>query len=167
MTIFQFDECSTYLKYIAQCNKNPVGTTKAKRHKKKHQGLLDPDVLAIHMGGNSVFVTFDGRMVNEHGAHIPTLNPGIIIIGHSPSYSFTMTHVFACKILEDFKVSFPDWHTISWRNSIVRMTEISIEVGYNTASGFVSQFHELFRENGWQDAFKVFLAQNKTISMEL
>jgi hypothetical protein len=167
MTTFQFDECSTYLEYISKCNKAPVGATEAKRHERKHRGLPDPDVLAIHMKGNSVFITFDGRMVDEHGTHIPTLNPGIIIIGHSPAYSFTMTHVFACKILEDFKVNFPEWHTISWRNSIVKMTEVSIEIGYNTTSGFVSQFYEFFKESGWQDSLKSFLTQNKNMSLEL
>jgi hypothetical protein len=151
VNIFQFDECSSCKATIKACNKG--GLAIARRYPKEHKNLSDPEVLRIYMAKGTVFFTQDGKIVDNHKEHVPYENPGIIMIGHSPRSPRTITASSIRVILQDFKKRFPGWDKARWRNSIVRITDHTVEVGYMSPAGRVVGFSAEFDTDGWQSQF--------------
>lgn len=158
MTIFQFDECSSCKATIKACNKS--GLAIARKYPNKHKNLLDPDVLRIYMAEKSVFLTQDGKIVDEHKEHIPCENPGIIIVGHSPRLPRTVTATSISRILQNFKRQLPNWSSARWNNSIVKITDHTIEVRYMSPSGPVVALSAEFENDEWQSRFEQQLNEN-------
>ena len=118
-------------------------------------------MLAIYMQGAGVLVTFDSNMVEDHGAHIPNVNPGIILVGHSPAIPYTVTATSASKIMTAFKGHLPDWHELSWQNSVAKITDATIEVGHMAAQQFHIDLSADFANTpGWQESLRACLLIN-------
>lgn len=158
MTIFQFDECSSCRQTIKACNKSGVAI--ARRYPAEHKNLLDPEVLRIYMAKSTVFFTQDGKIVDDHKEHVPCENPGIIMVGHSPGWPYTITASSIRQILQNFKKCFPIWDKAQWRNSIVRITDRTVEIGYMSPAGRVVGFSAEFDNDGWQSQFAQHLDAN-------
>jgi hypothetical protein len=158
MTTFQFDECSDSPTVINACNQQ--GLARAKRFSKKHKGLKDPEMLAIYMGMDGVLLTQDCAMIEDHEECVPCLHPGIVMVGHSEKNPQTVTERSIRKIIGSFKESFHDWHTVSWSNSIVKITESTVEAGFMTPKGAVFDLSVSFGDGSWQDGLRACLARN-------
>ena len=160
MNIFQFDECSDGKSLIRSCKTEAL--SQVRRYPTKHKNLPDPEMLAIYMKKDGTLVTFDRRIVEENLDAIPGEHPGLIMVGHSPAIPYTMTEESASKILRALKDGFADWHTISWKNSIVTITDASIEVSRRTGAGVQSMLYASFENDNWQHLLKDCLLQNST-----
>ena len=158
MITVQFDECSSSADIVKACKKQ--GLAKAKRFPNKHKSLKDPEVLSIYMSKSSVFFTFDSKLIEEHRDHIPLEHPGIVIIGHSISFLRTLTVSSAKYILGRFKKSFPEWHLVQWNNSIVKITDSTVDAMFISSQGSVRSLSRSFDVNGWQEELKTCLSTN-------
>ena len=156
MTKFHPDECSSARGLIRSCKKG--GLAQVRRYPTKHKSLLDPEMLYIYTKKDGVIVTFDLGMADENAEHIPVEHPGLIMIGHSPEISYTITEKSATKITSNFKDKFPEWHQIPWKNCIVKMTDATVEVGYILEGTITYLLHRSFEENEWQNDFRDCLA---------
>jgi hypothetical protein len=134
-TVFQFDECSDCKSFIARCNRQGLATARRFRKKHRGKGIKDPQMLPIYLALGGVLITFDNDMIEKHEDQIPEHNPGIIIIEHSPDVPYTLTQASVEKIIARFKSIVPDWHSVPWANSIVRITEKSVAVFRKLATG--------------------------------
>jgi hypothetical protein len=74
-------------------------------------------------------------MIDDHEGQIPEQSPGIIVIEHSPDLPYTLTIASVERIVAHFKSKLSDWHTVSWANSIVRITEKSVAVFRKRSTG--------------------------------
>ena len=160
MTVFQFDECSTSKSYLKSCKKS--GLAAVRRYPTKHKGLPDPAMLEIYMAQEGVLVTYDHEIWVENEKHIPLTNPGIIIVSHSPAISYTLTQRSAANILDNFKGQFGEWHSVPWSNSLVTITDASVEVMRKSALGFETQLYRSLDQPGWQWELAERLKQNAT-----
>ncbi len=117
-------------------------------------------MLAIYMKKTSVFVTIDSRLKDQHHNCIPEDHPGILIIQQSSTLFGTLTVDKAFGIISRFKKSFPDWHSVAWSNSIVKITDECIEAGRKIDEEIKMEFFGDFSLSDWQDAFKNYLTKN-------
>lgn len=163
-TVFQFDECSDCKSFIKRCNKE--GLAVAKRFGKKHRrkGLKDPEMLAIYLALGGVIVTFDNNIIDEHVEDIPEHNPGFIIIEHSSEVPYTLTQASAEKIVARFKSTVPDWHQVSWANSIVRITEKSVFIFRKIGTDVTRNCYVELVETTCESQIRDHLMQNAQLS---
>jgi hypothetical protein len=158
---FQLDECISAGKLLSHCRRQNACVPFPFPKILKGKSVKDPEVLGKYMPLDRVLVTVDLSIVEKHGGHIPEANPGLIMLGPSPDSPYTTTVRLTMKMLAKLKAAFPDWHNVSWRNSIVRLTESSIEVGHMTTSGYVYDLNaNLDDPNGWQDTLAELLRRN-------
>jgi hypothetical protein len=162
MNCFQFDECSSSSELIRECKKE--GLCSPRKYPNKHRSLKDPEMLDIYMKRNGVLITFDLSIVEDNDGFIPLENPGIILIGQSANSMRTMTITSARKIMKSFKRLFPEWCKLSWRNSIVAITDATISAGCVTNSGFYVEFSTELNDTdeGWKESLRDFLTQNSS-----
>jgi hypothetical protein len=158
VTTFQFDECISSKALIRDCRRSGLCTPR--RYPKGNMGLKDPEMLAKYMPGDAPLFTQDLALLSDHATHIPPRNSGIIMIGHSPATPRTVTEVSIRRILKQFKQRFGEWHSISWRNSIVVITEATVSAGHMSASGPSVNFIGRIDDNTWKDRLKEVLANN-------
>jgi hypothetical protein len=158
VTSFQFDECSSAKSFIKSCNDQKLCV--AVKYPKKLKGKKDPEMLDVCMQTPNVLLTFDLTICETNLSHIPEQNPGIVMVGHSLKIPYTMTVNSATKIVGAFKQHFPEWHAIPWNNSLVRITDESVEVAHRTVAGIVPDFYSLLSESGWQEVLKATLTHN-------
>lgn len=167
MTAFQFDECCSWPSYIKGCNKEGLSRAHkfSKTLKAKLGGTKDPEMLAFYMKKDTVLITTDKALPNEHPEHIPAVNPGIIVFEHSEKLLNTVTIKSITGIAKAFKELFPQWHTVKWSNSIVRISDDCIQGGRKTdAGGVVVEFYRKLTDNGWQADLHAYLDANATRS---
>jgi hypothetical protein len=158
VTAFQLDECDDYASYSKRCNK--AGLAQLRRYKTKNKGTLDPQVIERCVKTNGTLLTTDGVFFSDNEQDIPERNPGFIVVEHSEAIPYTITQDSIEKILEDFKASFPDWSNISWKNSLVKISDAYIEIGRKTASGINFGFRADWTDENWQDGVRSALAGN-------
>lgn len=123
MNRYVFDECLDSKRLIASCNEE--GKCIADRYPPHMKGTKDPLMLPVILAGEAPLVTTDHTIVEEHWSHIPSENPGIVIIRlRRPSRK--MTDKLAGKLLSDFKRAFPDWETQVWSGLCLEITEADV-----------------------------------------
>jgi len=132
---------------------------KVRRYPDNERGTKDPQMLQKYMSLDGIVVTFDRNIVDEHGSHIPDVNPGIIMISNFIR-AHTMTAAAAQDILKNFKALYADWHLLSWNNSIINLTDASVEVGYMRSGKLTVELRKVFTERGWQDQLRTALEKN-------
>ena len=160
MIPFQLDECASSRKLLSSCKKQKLCVPFAYPRRFKGKAIKDPQVLARVMANGRALVTTDLAIVDRHCECIPINNPGLIMLGPSPGSPHTTTEKLMMKMLSNFKTYFPDWHDVSWRNSIVRITESTVELGHVATSGYVYDYHSDLDKPGWVEEMKVFLENN-------
>jgi len=148
MCVFQFDENSSARSLIRDCRN--AGVVEVRKYPSGDKGLPDEDMLDKYVQRDGVIVTFDAGLVQDHLDHVPDDHPGVIIVRHSPAISYPMTAASAKNILDHFKAEFSDWHRVSWKNSVVTMTEASIEVGHVASDHVVNDLSKSYNESEWQ-----------------
>jgi hypothetical protein len=126
MTTFQLDECLNSKKLALGCAQE--GLCKVFRFPSEMKGLKDPEMLNSLLPKGNPLITTDFALLNEHLNAIPDSHPGIILIANSKSVPETLTIKKVQAILKKFKTQFSQWHQVSWQNSIVCITQDSINV---------------------------------------
>ena len=61
-----------------------------------------------------------------------------------------MTVGIALQGLRRFKSTFPDWHQVPWRNSVVETTTIGVEVWHVASGRLVRNAYLAFDSADWQ-----------------
>ena len=159
MTAFQFDQCFNDKKVIKACTAE--GLAIAYRLPRESWGKSDPDLLAGLMASPHPVVTLDRALPTEHTSHIPASNPGIVVVGYSRDVPRTITTREGGKILRSFKDRVPTWHQLPLRNSIVEITEKSVEIWHIEATELVADgYFEFAEDREWVAQFVLLLAQN-------
>lgn len=158
MTNFQLDECSSSKALRADCNKQ--GLCSVRGYKKEHRGIPDVEMLRIYTAKDAVLLTFDKSMLVDHERDIPSKNPGIIVIAHSASNPRTITEKSAREIINNFKARFDRWHVVFWDNSIVTLTDETLQVGQKSENGIRFVLKIKLAESGWQAELENILLQN-------
>ncbi len=156
MICYQLDECADFKRLAERCAAE--GLVDLRRCPKKLKRKEDPEVLDAILGSNSTLLTTDRTIHCEHNRHIPDAHPGILIIASLAPWTLRARDVE--RILRQFKSAFPNWHTITIRNSVVEITERYAEI-WKVVGGTVVRFGRVeFTKDGWQDELRKLLSQN-------
>lgn len=159
MITFQFDQCFNDKKVIKACTDE--GLAIVHRLPRELLGKPDPELLAVLMKSPNPVVTLDRALPTEHTAHIPPKNPGIVVVNYSRDVPRTITTREAAKILRKFKERVPAWHQISVQNSIIEITEKSVEIWHIEETELVTDgYLEINVETGWTEQLTQTLRQN-------
>lgn len=159
MTAFQFDKCFDDKKVIKKCNDE--GHATALRLPRNLRDAEDPELLKVFMPGRHAMVTTDRALPTQHTAHIPDTNPGIVVVCYSRDVLKTITTGAAAKILDQLKSSLSTWHQTSVANSIVEITEQSVEVFHVEAGKLIQDTYLDFKkESDWPVQFLNTLQKN-------
>ena len=132
MPNFQLDECLNDADFARLC----VNEAEAKKISGINVNLLpdslhgedDDIVLAQLMKRDGTLLTKDRKIASEHSNAIPNSNPGIVIIANAPGSVRTMSVKQVEKILSEFKSNYTEWHALSFKNSIIEISQIGIEI---------------------------------------
>lgn len=159
MTTFQFDQCFDDKKVIKNCNEEGLAT--AHRLPKELRGTEDPELLAVLMQRTAPLVTLDRALPAEHTKHIPEANPGIIVVNYSRDVLRTITTTAASKILAQFKEKVPSWHQLTLQNSIIEITEQSVEIWHIEGGELMEDVYiDIEKDQDWIDIFLQILETN-------
>ncbi|MEM8641502.1 MAG: hypothetical protein AAGG51_22205 [Cyanobacteria bacterium P01_G01_bin.54] len=131
MNIFQLDECINGKKLEKGCSEE--GLCKVYRYPRNLKGEKDPQMLNELLPKGNPLVTIDYALLEDHLNAIPAKHPGIIIINNEIPKTITLKIVRS--ILARFKSSFPEWYNLSLNNSIVLLTQESIEISHIESCG--------------------------------
>lgn len=157
MIAFQLDQCLDSKRFVRNCTAE--GRCQLFRLPPPLRGAEDPQLLAGVMAVANPLVTFDRSLAHEHTAHIPQNNPGIIVISNYPAPQ-TLTVSIAQKVLAKFKSAFQDWHQVSWRNSVVEITSLGVEVWHVASGKLVRDAYFAFDTADWQGGLRTALHAN-------
>ncbi|MCE9530618.1 MAG: hypothetical protein K8T89_05740 [Planctomycetes bacterium] len=96
---------------------------------KELSGTKDPILIPEFVALGNPVVTIDGSFLEDNAPFIPDLHPGFFIIRYSYKViNRQLTSIAAARILHEFKSWSVDWDQASIRNSVVILTERTIEV---------------------------------------
>lgn len=157
MTTFQLDQCLNSKKFVQACNAQ--GLCAVHRFPSDLHGLDDSNVLTRLLSTDKPLLTTDSRMALDHASAIPLMSSGLVVI-HNDKDVRTMTISIAQQVLREFKSAFPEWHTVSWRNSVVTVSSKNIEVSHAIGNTLVRDLFAEFAEPNWQSRVKAVLSQN-------
>ena len=159
MNTFQFDQCFNDKKVIKACTDE--GLANALRLPRDLHDKSDPELLGTLMKSANPLVTLDRALPAEHAASIPSANPGIVVVNYSRDVPRTITTREAARILRQFKDRLSNWNELSLQNSILEITEKSVEIWHIEASIRVHDgYLEFDNDNKWIDSFLLLLKQN-------
>jgi hypothetical protein len=158
MTTFQLDECLNSKKLVLGCAQE--GLCQVFRFPSDMKGLKDPEMLNQLLPKGNPLITTDFALLDEHLNSIPEYHPGIILIANSESVPQTLTIKKVQTILRKFKTKFSQWHQVFWQNSIVCITQDSvnvlhIEAGYLKEDGYLT-----YQSIDWEKTLEDLLYQN-------
>jgi hypothetical protein len=163
MTIFQLDECLDCRSLVRRCEAHrevatvyrfpgDFKTKEARQQKKQKDKIVVPHFIAR---GNPI-VTTDLPIIEDNLDCISEPHPGFIIVSNeTPTPTIRSQHIV--DILGSFKQGFPDWISVSWRNSVVRLTQKWIEVGSIKDTTFVRLW---FSSTDWRNDLLALLKNN-------
>ena len=157
MIVFQLDQCLDSKRFVRECSTE--GLCQVQRLPPALRNEPDAALLTVLMGTKNPILTFDRELPQDHATFIPDENPGIIVLSNFPSPQ-TMTVRIAQRLLQGFKSAFPDWHQVAWRNSVVEITSIGVEVWHVSRGALVRNGYQGFDNSGWQERLKAVLAEN-------
>jgi hypothetical protein len=161
---FQLDECASSKKLLRSCRKQGLCNVHAFPRKYKGRSIKDPELLAKFVPDSRVLVTADLAIVNQHCDCISPSNCGLVLLGPSPGSPLRTTEKLMMKMLAHFKAGFAAWSGVPWQNSIVRLTESSVEVGHISNGGYVADFYSDFSTSGWADEVRRILVINSSFT---
>ena len=146
MTIFQLDECISMKKLIRTCREQGFSEAYPFPNAMKNKGIKDPEMLQTLLPLGNPILTTDKKLMFYNLFAIPEKHPGIIVIGTSHEEPRTLKKEIILKILSRFKSFLPQWHTINWSNSIVLITEKTVQVWHKVSdslkSGELTEFEK-------------------------
>jgi hypothetical protein len=157
MITFQFDQCLNSKRFARDCQAEHLCETL--RLPAALADAKDPDLLRTLMARENPLVTFDRALPRDHAPCIPERNPGIIVLTNFPAPQ-TMTIRIAQHILKRFKLAFPQWHEVSWMNSIVEITTINVEVWHVDQAKLIRNAYLGFDSADWQTQLQDLLRLN-------
>ena len=103
------------------------GLVNVRRYPRRLKQCDDTVVLQDVLPSEWTLVTTDREIHFEHAEFIPDEHSGILIIATCLSPK-TLGIKDVLTILRNFKAGFPDWHSVSPRNSVIEITEQSAEI---------------------------------------
>jgi hypothetical protein len=163
MKTFQFDKCFDDKKIIRKCNEENL--VNALRLPPPMRTWEDPELLDTFMKLSNPLITLDRSMPADHATSIPDSNPGIVVVGNAPGIPQTITTLMAGKTLAQFKARFKDmtrgWHELPIKNSIVEITQKSVQVWHVVGGKLISDKYLSFDETGWMERLVDLLVQNE------
>jgi hypothetical protein len=121
--------------------------------------LKDPEMLNQLPKGNPL-ITTDFALLDEHLNSIPEYHQGIILIANSESVPQTLTIKKVQAILRKFKTKFSQWHQASWQNSIVCITQDSVNVLHIEAGNLKEDGYFLCQSLNWDKTLEDALCRN-------
>lgn len=154
----QLDENLNSAKLISACKGG--GLTRPFRLPHSVMGSDDPTVLRHSFGQGRALITTDQALPAEYVGEIPSRNPGIIVIGHSQNVQATITLDRIIAILERFKHELRDCLPLPCRNSIVLITESSIDVSHVAGGALHRDASFQYGPGDWRRDFKSILLAN-------
>ena len=157
MTTFQLDQCLDSKRFAQECAADGVCGTL--RLPPSLRNAADPELLTALMASSHPLVTFDRSLPHEHTRFIPESHPGILIVSNFPAPQ-TMTIRIAQRVLSRFKREAPNWHEAVWRNSIVELTSLGVELSHVADNRLVPDGYYSFDTLNWSTSFFAVLTQN-------
>ena len=157
MTTFQLDQCLDSKRFAHDCAAE--GLCHTLRLPPALRNAADPVLLAALMTGSHPQVTFDRALPEEHSQFIPESHPGILIVCNYPAPQ-TMTVRIAQRLLTRFKRAVPNWHEVVWRNSIVELTSVGVEVWHVADKQLVHDGYYSLDTPDWPTSLFTLLTQN-------
>jgi hypothetical protein len=162
----QLDKNSDAKKLFLSCNAQGLVTCFRLPRSLRDEG--DDKVLAHAISRDRVLLTYDRTIITEFWQVVAGGCPGVVILAQDDHGPFTrqMTYPAAVKILANFKQDFPQWHAVSWDNSIVEILPSFICVNHveptgvtRTPGGFLTR-----SVVGWQAELQGLLQLNASRS---
>ncbi len=158
MITFQLDECLNSKKFVLGCAQE--GLCKVFRFPSDMKGLKDPEMLNQLLPRKLPLVTTDFALLDEHLNSIPEYHPGIILIANSENVPQTLTIKKVQAILRKFKTKFSQWYQVSWQNSIVCITQDSVNVLHIEDSHLKNDGYFTYQSLDWDKILEDILCQN-------
>ena len=160
MITYQVDQNTNSKRLVESCKKQ--GLVDVRRFPQRLSDKDDPDVLAEAFSSDRTLLTMDREIHFGNAVHFPTQHSGILIVANASSPR-TITIADMVRTLAQLKSSFPDWHQSSLRNSVVELTERSVEVwrvdnGAVLKTAFIS-----FEQPDWQHELAKVLQCNASV----
>lgn len=125
MNRFQLDECCNSRSLREKCNS--AGHCEVRRYPRQLIGQKDPEMLPVLLAKEAPLVTTDRRIVDDHIQHIPFPHSGVIL-AKSQDTTRTMTVSSAEGLIERFKLSYPNWHSVDWSCQFLEIDETTAEL---------------------------------------
>ena len=122
----------------------------------------DDVVLEYVIERNVVTFTFDQRIHTDWGEVLAGRNPGIVILRQDEDTLQQINTKTAPRFLRKFKGSFPDWHTVPCRNSVLEITPTKIFVYHTLTDAPRLTFWSDWQETGWQPTLAAHLSAHAT-----
>lgn len=157
MLAYQVDQCATWTTFVKACNDQ--GLVQVWGFPRKLKDEDDPVVLAHVLPSGRTLITTDRAIHHDNLAHIPRKHAGILIVALA-SPTRTMTMAGARRVLANFKTAVPHWHRISLRNSIVELTDRSVQVWTVREFGLQQLAFLPFDAPDWQNQLRRVLDDN-------
>lgn len=157
MTTFQLDQCFDCKRFARECAAE--GLCHTLRIPASLRNTADPEMLSAVMTNANPLVTFDRELPHEHTPFIPESHPRILIVSNYPAPQ-TMTVRIAQRVLNRFKTAVPSWHEAVWRNSIVELTSVGVEVWHVADEKLVHDGFHSFDTPDWPTSLFMLLTQN-------
>lgn len=158
MTVFQLDQCLNNRRLAKDCNDEGLAGVWRFPSELAQQPTSDPEMLARFMAADRPLLTTDGRLPWEHTSHIPNPHPGIVVIRSNAKHTLRIED--ARRILAGCKARLPEWHQLSFRNSILELWPDALDVYHVVRKQLHLDQHCSFDEVDWPQAFIASLTTN-------
>lgn len=119
----------------------------------------DDEVLEYVIEQELVIFTFDNKIHFDWGSVLCGRNPGIIILRQDQHVLQQINTKTAPRHLKRFKKSFPQWHTVPYRNSVLELTPTLMFLYHTMGTRPERVYWSKWCDPGWQvDLVKHFQA---------
>ncbi len=166
MTILQLDENISSARLLGLCSREGLATVQ-EFPTKWRCGIKDPELLMRLAQLDFALVTNDRKLPREHSRFIADRHPGIITVGLSrqstkispPSRTTIM------EIMANFKKQYMAWHKVTWRNSIVEITEVGVSVSHVELGCCCKDCDLRFEDASFSNRLSDILRENENIGL--
>ena len=158
MNFIQFDKNTGDKRLRAVCLEE--GIVDCELLPRRLRDETDDVVLEYVIQNRFVIFTFDREIHNEWGAVLAGRNPGIIILRQDEDVLRQINTKTAPRHLRGFKESFPAWHTVPCRNSVLELTPTRVFVYHTLAPIPELTYWANWREAGWEPKLIAHLEAN-------
>ena len=165
MIKIQLDESITSKKFAKNCKNERKSYPVQFPKKFKGKSVQDPEVQKYCVQNKLPLLTFDRKILLENYKKFVQQHPGIIIIAlnkmQRPRIFITVR--LAALILDQFKKDFPIWNKTSCYNSIIEITNETIEIWH--IGGKEIKHDGIFdrKTKNWQRKIITVLKQNSAL----